>query len=225
MRRWTWQRSHALNAALDSHSANCGCPGLLLDRFVPKEAFGTDKRDWLAWVAQNGLNPALLEAQRKRWLETVEASRFNSVRTLQLQTASRVIVGLGAEHALETAITLDRNSGAPIIPGSALKGVARTFALIRIAQRLQFSDEQIESALNTLDNWLNAERLKRADLNDYGLRELDAERREKLLDSIRLFRLIFGYVGAAGCVIFFHAIYEGNGNPFEVDVMTPHFSS
>lgn len=225
MRRWTWQRSHALNMALDSHAANCGHPGLLLDRFVPEEALGTDKRDWLAWVAQIKLNRDMLKGQRERWRETVEAAGFNSVPVLQLQTTSRLVVGLGAEHALETAITLDRNSGAPIIPGSALKGVARTFALIGIAQQLQFSDQQIETALNTLDNWLSAERPKRADLNDYGLHELDDERREKLLDSIGLFRLIFGYVGAAGCVIFFHAIYEGNGNPFEVDVMTPHFSS
>ncbi|MCS7072808.1 MAG: type III-B CRISPR module RAMP protein Cmr6 [Anaerolinea sp.] len=223
--RWTWQRSRGLNAALDACVSNPSHPGLLLDRFVPEEAFGTGKRDWLAAVARSGLNTELLDAQRERWFETVEAPRFNSVLVLQLQTASRLVVGLGAEHALETAITLDRSSGMPIIPGSALKGVARTYALIKIAQQLPFRDEQIETALNTLDNWLSAETLKRATLNDYGLRELDDERREKLFDLIKLFRLIFGYVGVAGCIIFFHGIYAGDGNPFEVDVMTPHFSS
>lgn len=223
---WTWQRSTSLNTALNnSASQEYQHLGLLLDRFAPQEAFGTGKRDWLAAITQVGLDRDLLQAQRKRWQETVAPSLFDSVPLLRLQTASRLVVGLGAEHALETAITVDRNSGAPVIPGSALKGVARTFALIGIAQLLQFTDQQIDTALDTLDNWLSGEKLKRATLNDYGLRDLNDEKREKLFDSIKLFRLIFGCVGEIGRVIFFNGIYVGEGNPFEVDVMTPHFSS
>ena len=40
----------------------------------------------------------------------------------------RFVVGLGAAHVLETGITLHRIFGLPIIPGSALKGVARAYA-------------------------------------------------------------------------------------------------
>jgi len=229
--------NHLMNrkGVQDSHH-----PGLMLDRFVP---YGTDRtkpqnqqkrefalsdrprRVWLDEVCHVNIDANLLKAQRSRWEEMVGRGMFGAMQPIALQTASRLIVGLGAEHALETAITLDRSSGAPVIPGSALKGVARTFALIGIAQQLQFTDQQIETALNTLDNWLSAEKLKRATLNEYGLRDLNDEKREKLFDSIKLFRLIFGCVAEIGRVIFFNGIYHGDKNPFEVDVMTPHFSS
>ncbi|WP_072715736.1 type III-B CRISPR module RAMP protein Cmr6 [Rhodothermus profundi] len=50
------------------------------------------------------------------------------VCSFSMHTASRVIVGLGAESVLETSIRLHRIYGFPIIPGSALKGLARSFA-------------------------------------------------------------------------------------------------
>lgn len=221
---WTWQRSTSLNTALNnSASQEYQHPGLLLDRFAPQEAFGTGKRDWLAAITQVGLDRDLLQAQRKRWQETVMPSLFDSVPLLRLQTASRLVVGLGAEHALETAITLDRNSGVPVIPGSALKGVARTFALIGIAQLLQFTDQQIETALNTLDNWLSGAEIKWEALETYGSTKLNQEQVDTLVQWVETFRNVFGYVGGVGRSIFFNAIYAGNSNPFEVDVMTPHF--
>jgi CRISPR-associated protein Cmr6 len=220
---WTWQRSNAVNTTPDNRISSCRHPGLILDRFAPQEAFGTGKRDWLTLIAQIEMDAGLLKAQRERWLETVEPTRFNSVPLLQLQTASRLIVGLGAEHALETAITLDRSSGTPLIPGSALKGVARTFALIGIAQQLQFTDEQIETALNTLDDWLSKAEIKWDTLEDYGLSRLDQEQKKTLSDWVETFRSVFGFLGAVGRAIFFNASYAGNSKPFEVDVMTPHF--
>jgi CRISPR-associated protein Cmr6 len=50
------------------------------------------------------------------------------VRPVTLRAASRVVVGLGAESVLETSIRLHRLYGFPIIPGSALKGLARAYA-------------------------------------------------------------------------------------------------
>ncbi len=50
------------------------------------------------------------------------------VRSVTLRAASRVIVGLGAESVLETSIRLHRVYGFPVIPGSALKGLARAYA-------------------------------------------------------------------------------------------------
>lgn len=219
----TCQRSNALNTTLNNGISSCHHPGLILDRFAPQEAFGTGKRDWLTSIAQIEMDTALRKAQHERWLETVEPTRFNSVPLLELQTAFRLIVGLGAEHALETAITLDRSSGAPVIPGSALKGVARTFALIGIAQQFQFEDEQIETALNTLDDWLSKAEVKWGALEAYGWSSLYQDQRNTLVQSVETFRSVFGFVGAVGRAIFFNAIYAGNGNPFEVDVMTPHF--
>jgi CRISPR type III-B/RAMP module RAMP protein Cmr6 len=44
-----------------------------------------------------------------------------------LQTVGRLIVGLGSENVLETGIRLHHTFGMPIIPGSALKGLAAHF--------------------------------------------------------------------------------------------------
>lgn len=229
---WTWPRSTSLNTALSNSASQCQHPGLLLDRFAPQESFGTGKRDWLATITQVGLDHDLLQAQRKRWQETVTPSLFDSVPLLRLQTASRLVVGLGAEHALETAITLDRNSGAPVIPGSALKGVARTYALVFLAELLiEFNkpdllpDDEIEQMLNTLDNWLSKAEIDWSGLRPYLLKELNQEQQSTLENCISTFRDVFGYVGAIGRTTFFNAVYVGTQNPFEVDVMTPHFGS
>jgi len=48
-------------------------------------------------------------------------------RTSEVRTLDRVIVGLGADNPLETSITLNRLYGVPLIPGSALKGLARSY--------------------------------------------------------------------------------------------------
>jgi len=222
---WTWQRSTVLNTTLDGAVPKCQHPGLLLDRFTPREALDNKtKRDWLDHIAQMSFDDPMLKSRRDRWVEMVERSMFGALKPIVLQTSSRLIVGLGAEHALKTAITLDRGSGAPIIPGSALKGVARTFALISVAQQLQFTDDQVETALNTLDHWLNAEKLNWDVLNPYGLNMLNDEQHALLTQWVETFRDVFGYVGAIGRAVFFNAIYDGGNKPFEVDVMTPHFS-
>ena len=48
-------------------------------------------------------------------------------RAAEVRTRDRVIVGLGADNPLETSITLNRLYGVPLIPGSALKGLARSY--------------------------------------------------------------------------------------------------
>ncbi len=45
----------------------------------------------------------------------------------EAQTQGRLIVGLGAESVLETGIALHHTYGMPLIPGSALKGLARHY--------------------------------------------------------------------------------------------------
>lgn len=227
---WTWPRSPTLNTILanvvpDNAASVCRHPGLLLDHFTPNEAFDKRKRDWLAHIVQKvQLDHDLLKAQRKRWREMVQRFLFGT-EVLELQTASRLIVGLGSEHVLETSITLDRNSGAPAIPGSALKGVARTFALIEIAQLLPLSDEQTEKVLNDVDGWLSAKTFHWDKLIEYGLSGLDAETHNTLNTQIETFRRVFGFVGEVGRAVFFNGMHAGSATPFMVDVMTPHFSN
>ena len=59
--------------------------------------------------------------QYRARLEQLEA------RAAEVRTLDRVIVGLGADNPLETSITLNRLYGVPLIPGSALKGLARSY--------------------------------------------------------------------------------------------------
>ena len=71
-----------------------------------------------------------LNALQKRYeamLKWYEQRGF-AVKRIQAQPVWRFVVGLGAAHVLETGITLHRLFGLPIIPGSALKGVARAYA-------------------------------------------------------------------------------------------------
>jgi len=50
------------------------------------------------------------------------------VETFTLRTDWRLVVGLGAAHVAETAMTIHRIYSVPYIPGSALKGITRDWA-------------------------------------------------------------------------------------------------
>ncbi len=54
-----------------------------------------------------------------RWCESVSTPTSE-----RLQVQGRLIVGLGGDNVLETGITLHHTYGMPMIPGSALKGLA-----------------------------------------------------------------------------------------------------
>ena len=58
-------------------------------------------------------------------------------RSFPLKTRSRLIIGLGGKGTLEMGITLHHLYGFPYIPGSALKGLARSYGLSRIAEILE----------------------------------------------------------------------------------------
>lgn len=69
--------------------------------------------------------PSAYEPFYKRWKQELEK------RTPWIHEASvdgRMVVGLGAESVLEASVMLHRTYGVPYIPGSALKGVASSFA-------------------------------------------------------------------------------------------------
>lgn len=65
------------------------------------------------------------------------ATAGNSARFVQFQAPllGRLYIGLSRETALETGITVHHAYGMPMIPGSALKGLARSVARSRLAQR------------------------------------------------------------------------------------------
>jgi CRISPR-associated protein Cmr6 len=67
-----------------------------------------------------------------RWVKGLEKLRaIKQPASLQ----GRMAVGLGDESALETSVTLHRTYGVPYIPGSALKGLAASFARNRLGNK------------------------------------------------------------------------------------------
>ncbi len=109
----------------DSH------PGLLLQRYLHESAAGDQGKsehkrqilDAAIRSASNGDLRGLYEAAFARW----SASIPKDPAPIDLTTQGRLIVGLGSENVIETGIRLHHTYGMPIIPGSALKGLAAHF--------------------------------------------------------------------------------------------------
>ncbi|MCI0392597.1 MAG: type III-B CRISPR module RAMP protein Cmr6 [Acidobacteria bacterium] len=116
-------------------------PGLWLDKFIcnqGEKAKCADERDdpkkrlpKTRLVEEVAEIPAWQDYQRffDRWRESLTA---RGAKIGEAQTQGRMIVGLGGEAVLETAIALHRTYGVPYIPGSALKGLAASYTRRRL---------------------------------------------------------------------------------------------
>lgn len=115
----------------------CANLGLWLDRYVdydrgrdgvyaPSEFAKRRKERDERLLSCTPLEP-VIRAHYARWRASLsgEGRAFYEFRA---EPEWRVVVGLGGPGPLETAITLHRVYGFPIIPGSGLKGVARAYA-------------------------------------------------------------------------------------------------
>jgi len=102
--------------------------GLLLQRYLCENATGEDgnpeeKRAILLAAISAAANDevrALYCTAFERWSASLPADPA----PVDLQTVGRLIVGLGSDNVLETGIRLHHTFGMPILPGSALKGLA-----------------------------------------------------------------------------------------------------
>lgn len=195
---------------------------------------------------QRELSQCLQEYQ-KRWkamLNNCQQCGYE-VRWFSLRAASRVVVGLGAESVLETSIRLHRVYGFPILPGSALKGLARSYALWQVADELGVPALPLEELLAREKA---KERTPLQKLEAY-LDEPDENQRAQWFEDLRQdkaippsaavhytellaveekmqpLRAAFGTTASAGKVIFFDAVPV---NPeklaLDLDVMNPHYS-
>ena len=110
--------------------------GLWLDKFLPKQfAQGKSEgegayRDHFEQAVKIPVAD-VYTSSFNRWKHTLEAS---GVKTKVATAQGRLVVGLGAESVLENAITLHRTYGVPVIPGSALKGLAAAYARNRLTE-------------------------------------------------------------------------------------------
>ncbi|GAB4362703.1 MAG: hypothetical protein Kow0060_19110 [Methylohalobius crimeensis] len=104
--------------------------GLLFDRRLPAWERDDNERGeifgkFIQAVCESGV-PEIYGLAYQRWLAAVsEEDRF--ARWFG-QTDGRLFLGLGLPHVLEAQVTRNRTYGIPVIPGSALKGLARGWA-------------------------------------------------------------------------------------------------
>lgn len=100
--------------------------GLWLERFSSDlEADGDNAKTIEGVVHHVHITPEY-KSYFNRWRKYVEESL--QMYCVKATVQGRLVVGLGAESILETAITLHRTYGVPFIPGSALKGLASAAA-------------------------------------------------------------------------------------------------
>ncbi|NIA13610.1 MAG: type III-B CRISPR module RAMP protein Cmr6, partial [Nitrospiraceae bacterium] len=100
-------------------------PGLLLQRYLMRQASPDERRNLYDAVMQAARSRSLYAVYEKafeRW--QAFSSREQACRSEQLATPGRLIIGLGSTNVLETGLRLHHTYGVPIIPGSALKGLA-----------------------------------------------------------------------------------------------------
>jgi len=114
-------RNELVNAL--EHPAEVANPGLVLSRYLTRPADATEEHR----RAKNNLYGIVLDQAscnaariyRKRY-----DSRLKALAGDTLAVQGRLIVGLGKSNVFETGVSLHRIYGVPIIPGSALKGLA-----------------------------------------------------------------------------------------------------
>lgn len=190
-------------------------PGLIFHRFAPD--WGREPRGERNPWKKRGLeeviratrlaDSGLLAAWNSRWQE---AARAVKAEPFPLKTDWRLIAGLGRKGPLEVGFTFHRY-GLPILPGSSLKGIARTWGLITIAAALDASD------LNWLDKLLSEEdnvKFKKS------LEQREPSKGAKLLAQD--FRTIFGTTANAGGAVFLDAI-PSQKPALDLDIMNPHY--
>src|SRR5581483_2926004 len=100
-------------------------PGLILQRWLIGQSDPAERKTLLTLAR----NAAASESLRSVYAEVFERRKSSLAsdkpcRSERLSTTGRLIVGLGSENVLETGLRLHHTYGVPIIPGSALKGIA-----------------------------------------------------------------------------------------------------
>lgn len=110
--------------------------GLWLDRYIrTQEREAKESRhdfvNEVAHIHESLLYSSLYQSFYQRWCAAL-AQADPVPLVAKARVDGRMIVGLGTESVLETAVTLHRTYGVPSIPGSALKGLAASFARQRL---------------------------------------------------------------------------------------------
>jgi CRISPR-associated protein Cmr6 len=102
--------------------------GLWLDKYIMRQSRDdtNSRRDLIQEVSEIP-EPPEYKNYFERWQAQLQHYSVTT-QTRRIRVKGRMIVGLGSESVLETSICLHRTYGVPYIPGSALKGLAASYA-------------------------------------------------------------------------------------------------
>ena len=90
----------------------------------------------------------------KELIENISKAHYGSIKKLNLKLSNelllrpdwRLIVGLGNESVYETSMTLHHIYGVPYIPGSAIKGVVRSYIITELFGKNENGDLDLKHA-------------------------------------------------------------------------------
>ena len=161
----------------------------------------------------------------KNFLKNINERRGNLIKDAQSNgfksigfTAHcpwRLIIGLGGTHPQETSMTLHHIYGIPYIPGSAVKGVTKHYAVITLADKNKENFKTKEDD----DGFANAvKRISKAIEEGKDIIDLPPDDRIIFRNLIT----IFGTQKQAGKVIFIDA-YPVDDIKLKIDIMNPHY--
>ncbi len=162
------------------------------------EFFKTDKGK-VVFNVQPNYSKVDIEAIIKRYKDNISKLGIET-KSIMLKPDWRLIVGLGNESVYETSMTLHHIYGIPYIPGSAIKGVVRSYIITE-----KFGKGEQDS--------LDLEHAEKRALSDQGFCDIFGCPNSSFYNESK-----------KGNVIFFDA-FPLEPPHIEPDIMNPHYSS
>ena len=121
---------------------------LWLDKYIEDQGDSREQSKFIADVSDIP-TPEAYATFYNRWEQILDAL---GAKKHTARVKARMIIGLGDESVLETAITLHRTYGVPYIPGSALKGLAARYARQRLGEDWQKDSDAYKIVFGDTDD-------------------------------------------------------------------------
>lgn len=173
-------------------------------------------------------------SRRYKLIEELKSSGYQ-VETKSLRVFWRLVLGLGGVHPQETSMILHHTCGVPYIPGSAIKGVTRHWAVMKFAEVFESTNESFEDKLLKISRAIEEGLPKPSDSSEdkyKDIRDLKinvtprTEDNEQYTESYSVtleeVSELFGTQQREGKVIFFDA-YPSSEIKLALDIMNPHY--
>ncbi len=107
--------------------------GLWLDKYIKNQS--QDDTDSRSGLVREVSEIAISDTYRQFYKHWEQGLTDVGARKRFARANGRIVIGLGDESVLETSITLHHTYGVPYIPGSALKGLAASYARQRLEEK------------------------------------------------------------------------------------------